>query len=335
MSKSPSIGICGVGHYLPDTVIDNQHFVDRGMDTTPEWIQTRTGIETRHISDASQYTSDLAASACQMAIDSSGISKDLIDFIIVATATPDHSGFPSTACLVQSKLQLSRSIPCFDISAACSGFAYGVSIAYGFLKSQMGTYGLVVGAEQLSKVVDWKDRRSAILFGDGAGCALIGPVSSGGILGIDQGADGNSHHILSCVSTSNRESFSGESILGETHMIQMDGPAVFKKGVQVVVDSIQSVCASSGMPLSSIDYFICHQANRRILESVGKKLNIPIDAFLMNIESVGNTSAASIPLVLSHYHQQNKFKPGDRLCLVGFGAGFTWSSIIIEWSHTL
>ncbi|MEK9727955.1 MAG: beta-ketoacyl-ACP synthase III [Candidatus Margulisiibacteriota bacterium] len=333
LSNKAPIGLLGVGHYLPHQCISNEHFVDRGLDTTPDWIETRSGIQQRHIANKDELTSDLSVKAAQMALETAGISIEDIDFIIVATASPDHSGFPSTACIVQKKLNGKRHIPCFDITAACSGFTYGLSIAYGYIQSGIGTHGLVIGAECLSRLVDWSDRRSAILFGDGAGAAVVGPVNSGGILAFDQGADGHASDILKCELSENIEDFSQRVRAGFTPTIHMDGRAVFKKGVEIVSKSIETLLTQSKLTADDISFFVCHQANVRILESVAKRVGVPIDRFLTNIDRVGNTSAASIPIVLSEFSKQSKFTPGDRVCLVGFGAGFTWSSIILEWSN--
>ena len=332
MSQNSPVGICGLGHYLPPHIMTNQGFVDRGMDTSPEWIETRTGIQTRHIATGNECTSDMATAAAKHALSSSNTSANDIDFIIVATATPDHHGFPSTACLVQNKLGIDRQIPCFDLTAACSGFAYAISVANGFIATGMGRYGLVIGAEKLSSLVDWSDRRTAILFGDGAGAAIIGPVSNGGIIGINQGANGTASDILKCIPQSSIEGFDGATVPGDSATIHMDGQAVFKTGVTVVLNSLRSLADEHNIQLGDIDYFICHQANSRILDTVAKKLDLNSSKFLMNISRVGNTSAASIPLVLSEFNKQ--FKPGDKVCLVGFGAGFTWSSILLEWSYT-
>lgn len=333
MSSNKPVGFLGVGHYLPINKVPNSHFVERGMDTSPEWIESRSGIQSRHIVTQDEFTSDLAVNAAKMALDDSGLDASAIDFVIVATASPDHHGFPSTACLVQKKLNLNAHMPCFDITAACSGFTYALSIAYGYIQAQIGKFGLIIGAECLSRLVDWSDRRSAILFGDGAGAAIIGHVASGGIYGFDQGADGHSSDILKCVPSQNIVNFNNVSQPGLSPMIEMDGKAVFKKGVEIVVRSVKTLLDKCHLSHSDIDYFICHQANIRILERVSKSLGIPIEKFLTNIDQVGNTSAASIPIVLSEFSCKGQFKPGDKLCLVGFGAGFTWSSIIIEWSN--
>ncbi len=332
MSHNKPIGIISVGHFLPETVIDNDHFVQIGLDTSPEWIKSRTGITSRRISDQSHSTSDLATFAAQNTLKNASIRADQLDFIIVATASPDHAGFPSTACLVQEKLGISKPVECFDISAACSGFAYAISIAYSKVISGMGTYGMVIGAEQLSSLMDWSDRKTAILFGDGAGAAIIGPVSSGGFTAFNQGADGTAATILRCKQDAPSVDFNGQHISNHRPLIHMDGPAVFKKGVSVVVTSLKKLFEDADISPSSVDYFVCHQANIRILESVAKQLKIPFKKFLTNINTVGNTSAASIPLLLSESNNANLFQPGDRVCLVGFGAGFTWSSILLEWS---
>lgn len=272
------IGILSVGHYLPDTVIDNQHFVDRGMDTNPEWIETRSGIKTRHVVSEHQSTSDLASLAAKSAINNGSLNSSSIDFIIVATATPDHQGFPSTACLVQDKLGLTN-IECFDVTAACSGFAYALSIAYAKISAGIGTHGLVIGAETLSRLVDWSDRRSAILFGDGAGAAIVGPVETGGFFGFDQGALGRAADILSCVPQSNTEQFNGTIQTDQVPIIHMDGQAVFKQGVQVVVESLKQLFSKQSIHANEVDYVICHQANIRILESVSKKSGFLLKSF--------------------------------------------------------
>ena len=333
MPFNKSIGIIGVGHFLPETIVHNQHFVERGLDTTPEWIETRSGIKTRHVSAKNEATSDLAYKAAETALKNAELNSSQIDFIIVATATPDHYGFPSTACIVQKKLGIKKSIPCFDITVACSGFAYGLSLAYSKINSGFGQTGLVIGAETISHLLDWSDRRTAILFGDGAGAAIVGSVLSGGFKQFDMGSDGFSSDILGCKMNQNIERFNGEKVTGESPTIHMDGQAVFKKGIAVVLKSVKKVLSESNLTSNDIDYFVCHQANYRILESVAKRLGIDMAKFLINIDTVGNTSAASIPLVLGDFLNQKKIKKGDRLCLVGFGAGFTWSSIIIEWSY--
>ena len=331
MSLSNPIGIHSLGHVLPNNVVANQHFVDIGLDTTPEWIESRTGIQKRNIETTNQ-TSDLATAAARHAIEQSSITIDQIDFIIVATASPDHHGFPATACIVQQKLGCKRPIPCFDITAACSGFAYGLTLAYSKIKAGLATYGLVIGAERLNTLLDWSDRRSAILFGDGAGAAVVGPLNSGGFLAFNEGADGHHADILKCQPKSKTMDFNGKMHDTPRELIQMDGQAVFKTGVNVVVNSIEALFKSTDIKINDVTYFACHQANQRILESVAKKLKIPIEKFLINIDQVGNTSAASIPLLLSQHMAKMPFNKGDLICMVGFGAGFTWSSILLEWS---
>ncbi len=331
MSLSNPIGIHAVGYALPSTQVMNQHFVDIGLDTSPDWIASRTGINARYI-EPKNLTSDLAVAAANHTLQQLSLSKDAIDFIILATASPDHNGFPSTACIVQEKLGITRPIPCFDITAACSGFAYGLTIAASKINAGFGKFGLVIGAERLNTLLDWSDRRSAILFGDGAGAAIVGPVDQGGFLAFNQGADGSYADILRCDPKSPSTDFNGKSYETPRDLIHMDGAAVFKKGVGVVVESIKQLFDSTDKAIESVDYFVCHQANRRILDSVASKLTIPIEKFLMNIDQVGNPSAASIPILLGQRMSQTPFKQGDLICLVGFGAGFTWSSILLEWS---
>ncbi len=330
MPTNKCIGIISVGHFLPQMCVANDHFVSIGLDTSPEWIESRSGIRTRHIASDNQATSDLAVGAAEMAFENAPINSNQIDFIIVATATPDHIGFPSTACLVQQKLGLTHSVECLDISAACSGFTYALRLAYSKIQSGMGQYGLVIGAETLSRLVDWSDRRTCILFGDGAGAAIVGTVYSGGFMGFNQGADGNCSHILNCQPAENAVQFSGKPYLPGVSMIHMDGQAVFKKGIQVVVDSLTQLLSEANIKGNSIDHVVCHQANQRIISSVAKQMDIPLEKFVINIDRVGNTSAASIPLALSEANA--RINPGDTVILVGFGSGFTWSSILLKWS---
>ena len=331
LQQPSSIGILGVGGFTPKRSIPNEDFARKGLDTNAEWIESRTGIQNRYISDSDQKTSDLSVQASLEAIKRANINPDEIDFIIVATATPDYHGFPSTACLVQEKLKLTRKIPCFDLSAACSGFAYALSTGYSRIRSGLGKIGLIIGAESLSSIVDWSDRSTCILFGDGAGAAIIGHVESGGIISINEGADGSSSDILKTQLKENTSSFE-ESIAYPRPIIEMDGRSVFKKGVKFVEYSLNELFNSSSYSIKDVDYFAAHQANIRILESVSDHFSIPFDRFLVNIEDVGNTSAASIPLVLSKNINNQTISKGDIICLIGFGAGFTWSSILLEWS---
>ena len=332
LQQHKNIGILGLGGYLPNQSMTNDDFIKRGLDTTEEWIESRTGIKNRYITNSDEPTSYLASKAAERAIASAKIDKNELDFIIVATATPDHYGFPSTACLVQKKLGISKSIPCFDLSAACSGFAYGLTTGFSRINSGLGNYGLVIGAESLSSIVDWADRKTCILFGDGAGAAVIGNVPSGGFIAVNEGADGNFSSILETQLKQNSESHDKHLIPFPRPIVQMDGKAVFKQGIQFVEKTLNELFNSSDISVNDVDYFIAHQANLRILESVSHKFSVPIEKFLINIDNVGNTSAASIPLVLSENLNNETFSKGDIICLIGFGAGFTWSSILLEWS---
>ena len=332
LQQLSQIGILGVGDYIPDHSMSNDDFIQRGLDTSHDWIKSRSGIENRCIASNEQKTSDLATNAAKNALESAAITADDLDFIIVATATPDHYGFPSTACIVQKNLNITKNIPCMDISAACSGFAYGLTTGFSRINSGLGNYGLIIGAESLSSVVDWSDRKTCILFGDGAGAAVIGSVNSGGFISIDEGADGNFASILETQLIENTETFDKTILPYPRPIIAMDGRAVFKQGIQFVEMTLNNLFKKSGFSIDDVNYFIAHQANLRILESISDKFSIPFDKFLTNIDSVGNTSAASIPLVLSKNINNETFSKGDIICLIGFGAGFTWSSILLEWS---
>lgn len=330
MNMRANIGIVSLGHYLPTQSVDNHTFVRQGMDTSHEWIVARSGIESRHIAFDHEQTSDLATKASQHALSRWAYTAQDIDFIIVATATPDHTGFPSTACMVQHKLGLSHAITAFDIAAACSGFTYGLSIAKGLIQSGQCQYGLVIGAETLSRITDWNDRSTCVLFGDGAGAAIVGPVSHGGILSIDQGANGADHRILTVNPSENTADFSNTHHPHNRPVIHMDGKSVFKQGIHYAYHSFIRALNQVNMTATDLQYIIPHQANIRMMEHLSQKLHVSMDQFLINIDSVGNTSAASIPIVLSNH--ADTFNAGDTMALLGFGAGFTWSSVILEWS---
>ncbi|RKD24355.1 3-oxoacyl-ACP synthase [Ammoniphilus oxalaticus] len=306
-------GIIGIGHYVPETVVTNKDLEEK-LDTSDEWITTRTGIRERRIASDEMDTSDLATQAALAAIENAGIGVEEIDLILVATSTADYHGFPSVACLVQNKLK-AKTVGAMDVSAACSGFIYAMVMAKQFIETGANQRVLVIGAEKMSKMVDWSDRNTAVLFGDGAGAVILGPVSEDrGILSYEMGADG-----------------SGADELFVDDYLQMNGREVFKFAVRQMPDTIQRVVDQAGLTVSEVDFLIPHQANTRIIQSAADKLGIPEQKVSVTVDKYGNTSSASIPLSLVQEVQLGKIEDGDLLVLVGFGAGLTWASLTLRW----
>lgn len=310
------IKIIGTGHYAPSQVVSNNDLSKR-VETSDEWITTRTGIKRRHLSE-NENTSDLAYQAAKKAIENSHIDINKLRYIIVATFTPDHFT-PSTACIVQEKLGLNdQPIMAFDINAACSGFVYALSVIKGLLKDD--EYGLVIGSEVISKVIDWQDRGTCVLFGDGAGAAVVEKSSTPFY------SYHNSKGNMTALVCPGRGLNSTE-----TGYLQMDGKAVFKFAVEAINDAIKNVLAQSQLTLEDIDYVICHQANYRIISHVYKKLKADPQKFYMNLDEYGNTSAASIPMALSEMNEKGLLQEGQKIICVGFGAGLTWGATLFSW----
>lgn len=306
-------GILGIGHYVPERVVTN-HDLEEILDTSHDWIVSRTGIKERRIAADDMNTSDLAARAALAAIEHAGIGVDEIDLIIVATSTPDYHVFPSVACLVQEKIK-ARTVGAMDVSAACSGFVYAMILAKQFIETGANQRVLVVGAEKMSKKLNWKDRNTAVLFGDGAGAVVMGPVSSDrGILSFDMGADG-----------------SGANQLVIQDYLEMNGREVYKFAVRQMPQTIMNVMDKAGFSIEDIDFLIPHQANTRIIDNAREKLGIPADKISITVDKYGNTSGATIPLSLAEEVNLGKIKDGDLLVLVGFGGGLTWGSIALRW----
>ncbi len=329
MSKFLSVGITGTGSYLPEKELTNFD-LENIVDTTDEWIKTRTGISKRRVAEDKIATSDLATEAAKKAIDNAGISAEDVDLIIVATVTPDMA-FPSTACIVQKNIG-AKNAAAFDIEAACSGFIYGITIGEQFIKSGMYKNVLVIGAETLSKILNWKDRNTCVLFGDGAGAAILQPVKDGyGILSSSLGADGSSGDYLTQPAGGSRIPASIETVANNLHYVQMDGSEVFKFAVRIMAKSTLQAIESSGLKLNDIDYMIPHQANIRIIEAAAKRLNLDMDKVYVNLNNYGNMSAASVPVALDEAVRKGNIKTGDIVTLVAFGGGLTWGSSVIRW----
>lgn len=321
--------ISGIGSYLPSQILTNKD-LEKMVDTTNEWIVTRTGIKTRHISAKEEATSDLATKASLSAIEDAGISPCEIDMIIVATFTPDVM-MPSTATRVQKNIG-AKNACAFDISAACSGFIYGLSIAHQFITNGTMKNVLVVGAETLSKYVDWSDRNTSVLFGDGAGATVVSQNSNGAkIIGFHLGANGNPPRewlMLTGSGSINK----AENILEEKkNFITMNGKEIFKFSLNILPSIITTVIKKYGLTIEDIDLIIPHQANRRIIEAAAERLDTTIQKFYMNIDRCANTSAASIPIAMVDAQKENLLNKGNIIVLAGFGAGLTWGSMLIQY----
>lgn len=300
------------------------------VDTNDEWIVTRTGIRERRIAAAEEATSDLAFHASERALAAAGIAAEDLDLIVVATITPD-SAFPSTACLLQDKLGASKAAA-FDLSAACSGFIYGLATASGMIASGMYRHVLVVGAECLSRITDYTDRNTCILFGDGAGAVVLGPVENGrGFRSFELGANGAGGDLLKVCGGGSRMPASAESVADKQHFIRMEGREVFKFAVRIMGNAAEEALRKAGLEKSDIDLLVPHQANIRIIESALHRLDLPEEKCMVNLDKYGNVSAASIPLALAEAVEENRLKEGDCLVLVGFGGGLTWGASVLVW----
>lgn len=322
-------GILGVGSFVPEQVIDNFYF-EKIMDTSDEWIKTRTGISERRMVNKDETTSDLSTKAALNAIKCANLKPQDIDLIIVATATPDMV-FPSTACLVQENIGAINAAA-FDISVACSGFIYAMTIAKQFVENKTYKKVLVIGAETLSKVLDYEDRTTAILFGDGAGAVVIGEVLEGGILSTYLGSDGKGKDFLNIPAGGSKLPASKETVENRLHTIKMAGNDVYKFAVRIMSEASLKALEMADLNTDSIDYLIPHQANIRIIEASAKRLKLNMDKVYVNLNKYGNMSAASIPVALDEAFRKGKIHKGDNVVLVGFGGGLTWGSSVINWS---
>ncbi len=314
--------VAGVGSYLPENRVLNSDLVARGVDTDDEWIVTRTGIRARHLAEAGQTSSDLGFIASQRAIGMAGISAEDLDLIIVATSTPDFV-FPSTACLLQAKLG-NKGATAFDVQAVCSGFLYAMTIAEKFIRSGSHKKALVVGAEVFSRILDWNDRGTCVLFGDGAGAIVLEAAERPGILATALHADGAHHGILSVPGN-----VCGGKVIGDP-FLRMDGQAVFKFAVRVLAEVASECCEIAGVAPGSIDWLIPHQANIRIIEATAKKMGLPMEKVVVTVDQHGNTSAASVPLALDAAVRDGRIQRGQKIMLEGVGGGFTWGAALLE-----
>ncbi|MFD3258291.1 beta-ketoacyl-ACP synthase III [Paenibacillus lentus] len=329
MMKSRSVGIIGTGKYVPERVLTNAE-LETMVETNDEWIVSRTGIRERHIAAPDQATSDLAYEAAVRALKSAGLTAEDLELIIVATVTPDMT-FPSTACILQEKLGAKKAAA-FDLSAACSGFVYSLATANGFIKTGMYSNALIIGADALSRITDYTDRNTCVLFGDGAGAVVLGEVPEGrGFLSFDLGAEGAGGELLKLEGGGSRCPASEETVRSGKHFIYMNGREVFKFAVRVMGTATEEVLRKAGKDKSEIDLFVPHQANIRIIQSAMQRLDLPEEKCVINVDKYANTSAASIPLALVEAVEEGRVKEGDTLLLVGFGGGLTWGASVLVW----
>ena len=321
--------ITAVGSYVPEHVMTNAE-MEKIVDTTDEWITSRTGIKERRIAAKDEFTSDMAAKAAQRAMDKAGVTADQIDLIIVATITPDML-FPSTAALVQSKIG-ARKAAAFDIEAACSGFIYALEIGQQFIMSRTYETVLIIGAERLSSIVNWKDRNTCVLFGDGAGAAILQHrPDAHGLLTACMGADGDKAMLLSMPGGGSRIPATIASVEAGLHHLQMDGKETFKNAVNAMMGAANEALRRCEIDITQIKLVIPHQANSRIINAVGERLGVKPDQVFVNLDKYGNTSAASVAIALDEAVEQGRLQRGDLALLVVFGAGLTWAAAVIEW----
>jgi 3-oxoacyl-[acyl-carrier-protein] synthase III len=321
--------ITGVGSSLPPRLVPNTWFEAR-VDTTDEWIRSRTGIEARHFADDGVVTSDLAVEAARIALRTAGIPAEQLDMIVCATVTGD-TPFPATAVWVQEKLGLS--CPAFDVNAACAGFSYGLATATAFVESGMADTVLLIGAEVYSRILDFTDRQTCVLFGDGAGATVIQASERAGIEGTVLGADGTATEILLLPAGGSREPASTETVAASQHRIQMpNGREVFKRAVTEMAASCREVLEKNGHSPDDVDLLIPHQANARIMVAVAERLGIPLERAVVDVAEVGNTSAASIPIALDRAYRAGRIHEGDLVLFTSFGAGLTWGATAIRWT---
>lgn len=322
-----AIRIIGTGSYLPKKVADNR-FLSTIVDTDDEWIRQRTGIKERHLSNGKEGTTYMATYAAEAALENAGIAAEELDMIIIATVSAD-TYVPSTSCSVQGAIGAIRAT-CFDLNAACSGFMFALNTAYAYIEMGMAKTVLIAGSETLSREVDWSDRSSCILFGDGAGAAIVrGEDGDGGLIASVSGSDGSQGEVLTCKGRGIQNPF--HSSKRKKDYIRMDGQAVFRFAVTTVPRCIKQILKKTNTDVEDIKFFILHQANVRIIEVIAKRLKVDLDKFPMNLDHYGNTSSASIPILLDELNRNHLLERGDKLILSGFGGGLTWGAVLLEW----
>ena len=327
--KNISAGIAGVGVCVPDRILTNEEMAGI-LNVSAEWIETMSGIQQRHIAEPGQSASDLGVVAALRALDQAGIAAEELDLIVVATVTPDMQ-FPSTACLIGQKLGL-PGVPAFDLTAVCSGFVYALTVASQFIHSGFYRTVLVVGCEVVSSVTNWADRDTSLLIGDGAGAAVLRQVPAGyGILAATLGADGSGGQYMMVPAGGSREPATPEVLEQKRNKMKMNGTEVFRFAMKKLPEATEQALALAGLTTQDLKLIIPHQANRRIIESAARWMDLPLDKFMINLERYGNTSSATIPIALHEALETGRIKPGDLIALTGFGGGLTWGSLIMRW----
>lgn len=324
-----NVGIIGTGAYLPERRLTNFD-LEKIVDTSDEWITSRTGIKERRIAADDEASSDLAVKAAKQAMANAGITAEQVDLIIVATVTPDMS-FPATACLVQEQIGAPKAAT-FDLSAACTGFIYGISTAAQFIATGTYEHALVIGVECLSRIVDWTDRNTCVLFGDGAGAAVLGPVKEGyGFQSFELGGDGSGKDLLKIAAGGSRLPASENTVANSLHTLYMNGREVFKFAVRVMTSASDVALEKANLSFEDIDLFVPHQANSRIIEAAMKRYGLPDEKVVVNLDRYGNMSSASIPVALHEAIEEGRVTDGDTLVLCGFGGGLTWGATVLNW----
>jgi 3-oxoacyl-[acyl-carrier-protein] synthase-3 len=324
-----AVGITGVGSYLPEKVLTNAE-LETMVDTSDEWITSRTGIKERRIAAQGEAASDLALPAARQALEAAGVNAEELDLVVVATATPDML-FPATAALVANELG-AKQAAAYDLLAGCTGFVYALSQAYGMVATGLSKRALVVGTEVLSKITNWQDRSTCILFGDGAGAAILEPVASGGVVGVELGAEGAGGPDLCVPAGGSRTPITPEALEDELQFIKMNGAEVFRFATRVMVTSAEELLAACGATVEDVDLYVPHQANKRIVDHAVKNLGLDPQKVLMNIDRYGNTSSASIPICLAEAQANGMLEEGTRVLVSAVGAGLTWGSVYMTWT---
>ncbi len=329
MSSPPYAAITGWGMAVPRRVVTNAELAER-IDTSDEWIRTRTGIAQRHVADPDEFTSVLATKAGREALERAGVAPESVDTVIVATCTPDRT-FPATACTVQANLGIPRA-GAFDIAAACSGFVYGLSVATALVKSGMSRSVLLIAADIFTHFIDWNDRNTCVLFGDGAGAVLLqATYQPRGLLASNIGSWGEGETLMAVDAGGTRQPASAELLAAGRQYVYMNGREIFRHAVRGMAESSERAVADAGLTLDDVALVVPHQANVRIIEAVARRLGVPMERFFVNLDRYGNTSAASVPIALYEAAQQGRVKAGDLVLLTAFGGGLTWGSALLRW----
>ena len=324
-----SAGIIGVGMYAPEKVLTNAELAGM-LNVTEEWIETMSGIRERHIAAPSQAASDLGAVAAQRALAQAGVSSDEVDLLIVSTSTPDMQ-FPSTACIIQERLGI-KNVPAFDLTAVCSGFVYALTVGSQFIANEFYRTVLVIGTEAVSRVINWSDKDTCMLIGDGAGAVVLRQVPSGyGVLSAKLGADGSGASFMMVPAGGSRKPPTAEVIEKKMNKIQMNGQEVFKFAMKKLPEVTEQALELANLHTEDLKLIIPHQANRRIIEAAARRMDLPLEKFLLNVEHYGNTSSATIPIALHEALETGRIESGDLIALTGFGGGLTWGSLIMRW----